>query len=227
MRQVLTTFVGALLALLVLSPCTFAQDKPYSLKGFSVGEANLRDFKAQFRHCADICDDKAVKKYGVPPKFAPFCSDDYPEGRLTPGAEANSNAYTQAGLVYCQPYFPFEEQRDVWFTIADIPTTTQFEFYQNKLYRISATFYASRFAAMQEALAEKYGPPSSATSVEYQNAFGAKFTGSVVTWDNGVSTITLRQYGSNSLEYSGLLVEHKSLAVQAATAIPKQSSKDL
>jgi hypothetical protein len=215
------------LAMLVFAASAFAQEKAFSLKGFTVGESALQDFKVQFHRCADNCDGMAVKTYGVPPKFAPFCSDDYPEGRLTPGGEATSAAYTQAGLVYCQPYFPFEAQRGVQFTIADIPATTQFDFYQGKLYRISGTFYASSFTAMQEALTGKYGAPSSVTAVDYQNAFGAKFTGSVLTWDNSLSTITLRQYGSGSVEYSGLVIEHKALAAQAATARPKQSSKDL
>jgi hypothetical protein len=213
-------------AVLAFAASAFAQDKPYSLKGFTVGESALQDFKAQFHHCADTCDEKAQKKFGVAPKFAPFCSDDYPEARLTPGREDTSSAYTQAGLVYCQPYFPFEAQRGVQFTIADIPATTQFDFYQGKLYQISATFYSSRFTAMQEALTGKYGTPSSVTAVDYQNAFGAKFTGNVVTWENRVSTISLRQC-SGSVEYSGLVLEHKALAAQAATAKPKQSSKDL
>jgi hypothetical protein len=163
-------------AVLAFAASAFAQDKPYSLKGFTVGESILQDFRTQFRHCADNCSDKAVKKYGAP-RFAPFCSDDHPEARLTPGREDTSNAYTRAGLVYCQPYFPFEEQRGPLFTIADIPATTQFDFYQDRLYRISATFHASRFTAMQEALTGKYGTPSSITAVDYQNTFGAKFTG--------------------------------------------------
>jgi hypothetical protein len=186
----------------------------------------LQDFRTQFRHCADNCSDKAVKKSSAP-RFAPFCSDDHPEARLTPGREDASNAYTRAGLVYCQPYFSFEEQRGPLFTIVDIPATTRFDFYQDRLYRISATFYASRFTAMQEALTGKYGTPSSITAVDYQNTFGAKFTGSVVTWDNGTSVLTLRQYGSGSVENSGLVIEHKALAAQAAAARPKQPSKDL
>lgn len=210
---------------LAFAALALAQDKPYSLKGFVVGGSTLQEFKAQFHHCADTCDEKSQKKFGVSAKFAPFCSDDYPEARLTPGREDNSSAYTQAGLVYCQPYFPFEAQRGVQFTIADIPTTSQFEFFQGKLYRISATFYASSFTAMQEALTGKYGAPS-VTTVEYQNAFGAKFTGSVATWDNSVSTMTLRQYGG-TVEYSALLIEHKALAAQAEAAKPKHSSKDL
>src|ERR1700733_15551471 len=163
------------LALLVLSAYAFAQNKPYSLKGFTVGESKLHDFKAQFRHCADTCDDKAVKKYGVPPKFAPFCSDDFPEGGLTPGEEATSSAYTKVGLIYCQPYFPFEAHRGIQFTIADTPPTTQFDFYQSNLYRISATFRASHFTAVQEAFTGKYGTPSSITTADYQNTFGATF----------------------------------------------------
>jgi hypothetical protein len=204
----------------------FAQDKAYSLKGFTVGSSTLQDFKSEFHHCADVCDEKSVKKYG-PSKFAPFCSDDYPNARLTPGKEATSDAYTHAGLVYCQPYFPFEAQRGVHYTIADIPVVTEFDFYQDKLYQISAMFDAQRFSTMQEALTGKYGPPSSVTPVEYQNGFGAKFTGSVLSWDNGVSTIILRQYGSGSVEYSGLVIQHKALAAQAATAVPKKSSNDL
>jgi hypothetical protein len=173
------------------------------------------------------CDAKAAKAFGS--KFAPFCSD------TESGAAVDSQgqyvkdvpAHTKAGLVYCQPYFPFEEQRGPRFTIADIPATTEFDFYHDKLYRISATFYAVRFTAMQEALTGKYGTPSSVTAVGYQNPFGAKFIGSVVTWDNEVSAITLRQYGSGSVEYSSLVMDHKALAAQAATARPKQPSKDL
>jgi hypothetical protein len=41
----------------MLAASAFAQDKPYSLKGFTVGESTLQDFKAQFRHCADNCSD--------------------------------------------------------------------------------------------------------------------------------------------------------------------------
>jgi len=210
---------------LVFTVFALAQDKPYSLKGFSVGESTLQDFKTQFHHCADTCDEKSQKKLRVPAKFAPFCSDDYPEARLTPGREDASNAYTQAGLVYCQPYFPFEAQRGVQFTVADIPTTSQFDFLQGTLYRITATFYASSFTAMQEALTGKYGAPS-VTSAEYQNAYGAKFTGNIATWDNNVSTITLRQYGG-TVEYSTLVMEHKALAARAETARPKHSTKDL
>jgi hypothetical protein len=197
-----------------------AQNTPYSLKGFTVGQSTLVDFKSQFHHCADGCDSKA-------PRFAPLCSDDYPTARLTPDREDTSSTYTQAGLVYCQPYFPFEEQSGPLFTIADIPAATHFDFYQDTLYRVSGTLYASRFSAMLEALSGKYGGPSSTTAVDYQNRFGAKITGSVAIWDNGVSTITLRQYGSGSTDYSTLVVEHKSLAGQAEAARPKHTSKDL
>lgn len=127
--------------------------------------------------------------------------------------------------MYCQPYFPFEAQRGVQFTVADIPTTSRFDFFQGKLYRVTSAFYASSFTAMQEALTGKFGAPS-ITSAEYQNAYGAKLTGKIATWDNSISTITLRQYGG-TVEYSALVMEHKDLAAQAETARPKHSAKDL
>jgi hypothetical protein len=215
-----------LLAMLAFMPSAFAQEKPYSLKGFTVGESTLQDFKTQFHHCADNCSDKAAKQYGQ--KFAPFCSDTYNAAAVDSQRQFIQDvpAHTRAGLVYCQPYFPFEEQRVPLFTIADIPAATEFDFYQDKLYRIAATFYAVSFSAMQEAMAGKYGTPSSITTVEYQNSFAAKFTGTVVTWENTLSKMTLIQY-SGSRDFSGLLIEHKALAAQAVTARPKQPSKDL
>ena len=53
-------------------------------------------------------------------------------------------------------YTSFSEFVPAWLCHqAFIPTTTQFDFYQGKLYRISATFDASRFNAMQEAFTGK------------------------------------------------------------------------
>jgi hypothetical protein len=220
----------AVLFLLILAAVAsaVAQQQPYKLKNFTLGESTLQEFKGQFHHCADNCTDKAVKKYG-PARFAPFCSD------TENGAAVDSNgryiqdvpAHTRAGLVYCQPYFPFEQQGTPLFTIADIPAVTKFDFFQDKLYRISATFYASSFTAMQEALGSKYGAPVSTISVEYQNSFGAKFAGHIVSWDNGVSTIILREYGGSSMKFSGLVMEHKALAAQAEEAKPKRTSTDL
>jgi hypothetical protein len=164
------------LAVLAFAASLSAQEKPYALKGFTVGESTLQDFKTQFHHCADNCDAKAAKAYGS--KFAPFCSDTESAAAVDSQGQYIKDvpAHTKAGLVYCQPYFPFEEQRGPRFTIADIPATTEFDFYQDKLYRISATFYAVRFTAMHEALTGKYGTPSSVTAVGYQNPFGAKWS---------------------------------------------------
>ena len=78
---------------------------------------------------------------------------------------------------------------------------------------------------MQEALSGKYGTPSSKTTVEYQNSYAAKFIGTVVTWENTLSKMTLTQY-NGSKDFSGLVIEHKALAAQVVME-PKQPSKDL
>ena len=211
------------LAVLTLASFLFGQDAPYSIKGFTVGETTLQDFKTQFHHCADNCDAR-----GWEPKFASFCSDTFSAAAVDADGHyiRDVPAHTQAGLVYCQPYFPFEQMRGQHFTIAEVPATTEFDFYQNKLYRVAATFYSASFSGMQGALSAKYGAPASITTAEYQNAFGAKFSGTVATWENTVSKIILTQY-SRSRDYSGLVIEHKALASQAASAIPKQIPKDL
>lgn len=234
MNRDLDAAKAAVVAVLLMHFLVSAEEQnnvaAYSLKGFVVGQSTLADFRSQFHHCAENCPDK-VKRTNGTPVFAPFCSDTEDAlGRTFRGnLEAQDiPAHTRVGLVYCSPYFPFEElPRGPLFTIADTPATTEFDFYQGKLYRISASFYAVRFSAMQEAFTGKYGAPSSTTNVEYQNRFAAKITGIVVIWDNGVSTITLRQYGSGSTDYSTLVVEHKSLTAEAEAARPKHTSKDL
>jgi hypothetical protein len=139
---------------------SYAQ-QPYTVKGFTLGVSTLADFKAQFHHCADNCSEKAQKKYGA--VFAPHCSDDFPGARLTPDRADSSSLWTAAGLVFCEPYFPFENFRGQYFTIADINTSAEFNFFAGKLFRISAAFQniaGVNFKAMRESLIAKFGAPT-------------------------------------------------------------------
>lgn len=228
-----------LLVIFVL-PLAFAQES-YTLKGFTLGQSTLSDFKTEFHHCAswysrEGCaflnaetkahDKWASKHKGSSPEFGPFCSDDHPLARLTPDRADTSEAWTKAGLVYCQPYIPYEGQ---FFTIADIKTTAYFDFFQNELYRMTAAFsnYGGlNFKAMHESLIAKYGAPSKQISNEYQNSFGARVAGLTITWDNGVSTIELTEI-NGSKDQSAVVFTHKQTATDAAAAAPKGASKDL
>jgi hypothetical protein len=61
---------------------------------------------------------------------------------------------------------------------------------------------------------------------DYQNSFGAKFTGRIITWDNGVSRIVLTEFGADR-DTSAVEFVHPSLKRAAEAAAPKHSSKDL
>lgn len=202
-----------IIALLIAATAKLhGQTVPYELKGFVVGESTLSDFKTKFHHVPN--GDKRV---------APLCSDDFPEARLTPGREERSDSYTKAGLVYCQPYFPFEGPL---FTVADVPTTAEFDFYNSRLFSISASFLHVAFDHIKGAFIAKYGAATSETNKDYQNRLGAKFTGRVLAWDNGVSVIELEEY-SSSLDISGVRFTHKVLSKEAGKAKPQPSTKDL
>ena len=224
MKQVCTLMVLLLGVGIALAQSeTRTATAPYSLKGFKLGESSLADFKAQFRHCADSCDAKS--KYT--PKFAPFCSDDFPESRQTPDHADSALPWTKSGLVFCQPYFPFE--RDKHFTIADVDTTAYFDFFNGKLYRISAAFLnygGTNFASMRDAFISKFGPATKDDVVEYNNAFGVKFSGHVLTWDNGVSTIVLTEI-NQSKDTSAVVFSHKAILNAAGEAAPKKTTHDL
>jgi hypothetical protein len=76
------------------------------------------------------------------------------------------------------------------------------DFSEQRLYRIAYAFQRTVFNVIEAALETKYGKPSSSTTEDVQNGFGAHFTRSLVVWKNGVSTITLREMVGNDLTYS-------------------------
>jgi hypothetical protein len=97
------------------------------------------------------------------------------------------------------------------------------------LYRIAATFLnysGSNFNVIREAITTKYGSPTAERSVNYQNSFGATRTGSVVTWDNGITTIELAEYNAQ-VDQSAIVFTHKKLTAEAVASAPKKTSKDL
>jgi hypothetical protein len=208
---------------LILLGSALAQD-PYGVKGFVVGKTTLLEFRNEFQHCADNCTPKQQKKYGSA-IMAPFCSDT-DSGAALSIPSSDRELHLKAGLVYCQPYFPFESFKGTKWTIADVPVTAYFDFYQGVLYRLSAAFPSAGFSLMRSAFAEKYGSPTNVGMQEYQNAYGAKSQGAVVVWDNGVSRIELTQVSSSN-DISAVVFTHSQLAAAAAKAAPKHTSNDL
>jgi hypothetical protein len=68
----------------------------------------------------------------------------------------------------------------------------------------------SDFGKVQAAIKAKYGEPASENANEYQNAFGAKFEGTMSAWRNNTSFI-LAIERAGTLDTSLVIVAHEKL----------------
>jgi hypothetical protein len=180
------------------------REEPYELKGDRLG-MSLQDFKTKYRH-----------KLQGDPREAPFTSDQ----REAAARESKPLStlgeepwHPKANVVNARITFPFEDYmaNNHTPTLAGVKTDLHFyRFVDDRLYRIEYVFPQSGFSEVQEAMVATYGKPRDITTKEYQNSFGAKFTGKVCTWDNAVSGIILMER-SVDLKTSLLMFVHHEL----------------
>jgi hypothetical protein len=105
-------------------------------------------------------------------------------------------------------------------TYAGLPVSAIFSFYHQRLRAIEFTIPQRKFAFLTKALMEKYGAPKSTDRIVYKNPYGAPLKGDVNTWGNGVSTLTLSEYGKND-ENSLYTLTLDSLVKEAQMNGPK------
>ena len=177
-----------------------AQSLAPSFKGDQLG-IDLASFKNSHRR--QTKDDK----------FAPFCSDDHPQGFIVEGA------LDVPGEVWCLLHFPFEliDRGFTPPTFAEIPTLDLDEstaigraglLYrfiavdntQPKLWSVEAMLLHAGFEKIQAAMQAKFGPPSGQISETLQNAFGTKFEGQIASWEGQGWRVSLFEYfGSKNI----------------------------
>jgi hypothetical protein len=185
-------------------------EKPYDLKGDRLG-MSLQAFKANHRRVFN-----AGKLYE-----APFCSDGRDDAARESGPIETMGEepwHPKAKVVNARITFPFEDsERGTNYGSSYVPALAgvktkhhHYSFVDGRLYEIYYAFPQSRFAQIQEAMVTTYGKPKSVDVKEYQNGFGAKFTGKVCIWDNGTSNIVLMERFGD-LKTSGLMLTHKEL----------------
>ncbi|MDP7597656.1 MAG: hypothetical protein QGI68_19120, partial [Pseudomonadales bacterium] len=126
----------------------------------------------------------------------------------------------------CRLAFPFERNRGPnRTTVAGVETELLvYHFIDDKLYRISAFFEQDGYSDVKRALSAKYGNPSSTNVHEYQNAYGATFSGESLSWHRGVSSIDFIERYS---KYSALFFKHAELDSEAALRRPPADISDL
>jgi hypothetical protein len=186
-------------------------EQPYELKGDKLG-MSLQDFKAKHRRTFN-----AGKVYE-----APFCSDQRTQAEREKSplpTLLEESWHPKANIVNARLTYPFEDFEENQHTpsLAGFKVQTHwYGFIDDRLYVINYLFPQTGFGKVQEAMARTYGKPSGVVTKEYQNAFGAKYTGVICVWDNGVSQIMLTERYTD-LKTSNLMFLHEELGKLADT----------
>jgi hypothetical protein len=169
----------------------------------------------------------------APTEVAPMCSDRTKSPAVQPPEK-------DIGLVNCTLSFPFESLR------ADFSTPTVagyhtihpakspvgydliFRFVEtekgNRLWSIEAILPHSTYSELIKALEAKYGPPPQQETQTLQNAFGAKFEGQVLVWQNAVSRVIASEY-FGSRDASALLFRLTPLEATVSERLNEAAKK--
>jgi hypothetical protein len=72
-----------------------------------------------------------------------------------------------------------------------------YTFLDSKLFKVTILFPSGLVTPLREAFTTKYGPSTVLANDEYQNGFGARWSGANFAWTNGTQAILLHQGASN------------------------------
>lgn len=161
--------------------------EPYEFKGDKLG-ISLEEFKTKYQRVIGSSEYPIITK------------EDQPWHRI-------ANVVT---VQVCYSSIREEEKKHAP-TLAGIRSSShRYMFVDSKLYHIVLVFPHSGFSEVEEAVTRTYGKSNSTTIDNYQNGFGAKFSGSRYNWDNTESTINLVER-LESLENSFIEFRHSEL----------------
>lgn len=197
--------------------------EPYDLKGDRLG-MSLEDYKKKYHRISPESTNKEL----------PFCSS------VKPGESFDvllaEPWHHVAGIVNCSTTFVFENTSGKGPTIAEVPVILQVHhFIDSKLYKITVRIPRVGFSKVTEGLNAKYGKPNTVEADTRQNVFGAKFTGAILEWTNGVSTLIAGEFGEDwkpilatrAIQTSTIVFTHDVLNKLANSRRPKPTAKDL
>jgi len=129
----------------------------------------------------------------------------------------------QPGEVLCNPA-PGEINIDARMVAGSAVTSILYHFYNGKLYEIALVFPAVRYGVTKSAFLDKYGPPSRQTTSEFQNGFGARWTGEDLFWLQGTQTVSLEEGGNNGPGQDHFASIGSSAVIMDTALMPRSSS---
>jgi hypothetical protein len=162
-------------------------NEPFEFKGFRLGmdRPSLEQVIAK-----KIWVAKKQGAFKKPVKWEvplPLCSDDSYRVDETPRALVS-------GDVVCVPGWPALNP-EMYTVAGEKAFHIELHLTSGKLWKIELVFDSRSFETINKAFSAKFGEPSSTTTEEFQNGFGAKFTGQLKTWHRGPQSILLREGG--------------------------------
>lgn len=190
-----------------------ADERPYEIKGDRLGMP-LSYFKV--KHRRSVMGDT---------KLAPFCSDANPD--FENPFLLYKPEMAKAGIVCGTTHFPFEENQNPpsFPTIGGVKADFfVYQFVDNRLYEILITIDHKNYGKVISGVKEKYGEPSTSRTETYQNGFGAKFDGEILTWANSVSDITVLERAAK-LDTSLLQFRHRKFEELASARLKDKTAK--
>jgi hypothetical protein len=167
-----------------------ASEEPYDLKGDKLG-MSLQDFKGKYRRSFQD-GTRTLEAPFFPPVEEPW--------------------HPKAGIVTARITYPFEDFRPNKHTptlAGIIPDNHMYWFIDDRLYQIVYVVPHSGVDKILDAMMTTYGKPKTVTTEEYQNGFGAKYTGVNCVWDNGVSRILLVERFGNLKTSCVIFIHHE------------------
>jgi hypothetical protein len=182
-------------------------ETPFGLKADKLGES-IEEFRANNDRVINLGlmgQDHLELDADLPKtKHFPQCTDDAGDEQFL-SWDVRSSALTEeearAKSIRCVAAPSGDDDPDFLGvsppTVAEVEAyRTVYYFFQGKLYLIRSTLPKESYRTIRSAFEEKYGVPTSHVE-QYQNSFGATFTGENLLWSNEISRISITEHGSD------------------------------
>ena len=171
------------LMIIILMPSCLSASEPYDLNR-DIWGMDLKYFKKKYHRRVQGHDEDL-----------PYCSDYKPNQEME--VLSTKAWHHKAGIINCRTNFPCEERgNDGKLTVFGVAVDRLiYHFIDKKLFMVTLRFKQESFDSIKNNLSSKYGKPS---------------TAEILFWDNEVSTIKIIKISRK--DYYRLVYLHKELA---------------
>jgi hypothetical protein len=111
-------------------------------------------------------------------------------------------------------------------TIAGVSADLRYRFKSDKLDSIQGSFDRDHYSLVRDAVATKFGAPTSSTTKSYSNKMGAVFQGEEAIWTQPGSVIILQEVSTSNVDRSRLDILNPATVQALKSAAQKKANAD-